>query len=230
MKNVRILFVFSFVLLLAASCKKGDNGRDGVNGNTILSGNAAPAASLGNTGDFYIDLTASILYGPKTAAGWGSGNSLKGPQGNANVLTDSFTVKPADWLYGSVYWVTTGTGSSTGYNSKYYDRTNAKITGDILNHGLVLVYYKSAISTNPNQWQPLPFAFIEGFNGYAYNWAYETSPGSLRLYFYFTKVSAAAPSTQTYTLPESAYKIVVISGAAGNGVIQALKKTNTGIN
>ena len=45
----------------------------------MLSGNGAPDPSLGNIGDFYLDNTAYLLYGPKTASGWGSPVSVAAP-------------------------------------------------------------------------------------------------------------------------------------------------------
>lgn len=49
----------------------------------LLNGAGAPAAGLGNNGDFYIDTTAHAIYGPKTAGAWGSATSLVGPAGAA---------------------------------------------------------------------------------------------------------------------------------------------------
>ncbi len=60
---------------------KGDTGETGAAGKTILSGSGAPDAGLGTDGDFYIDTTALVIYGPKTGGGWGSPVSLVGPQG-----------------------------------------------------------------------------------------------------------------------------------------------------
>jgi hypothetical protein len=54
-------------------------GPPGTNGNTILSGIGAPASGSGVNGDFYVDVAASRMYGPKTAGVWGSGVSLVGP-------------------------------------------------------------------------------------------------------------------------------------------------------
>ena len=51
-------------------------------GNQILSGNGAPAASLGAVGDYYLNKTTIELYGPKTAEGWGSAMGLKGTPGD----------------------------------------------------------------------------------------------------------------------------------------------------
>ena len=58
---------------------KGDKGDDGApgakgepgkNGSVILAGNATPTTTDGVEGDYYIDKTAKMFYGPKTAAGW----------------------------------------------------------------------------------------------------------------------------------------------------------------
>ncbi len=60
----------------------GQNGVDGMDANRFLSGQAQPDNATGNEGDFYIDLTAAKLYGPKTAQGWSTAAvSLVGPQG-----------------------------------------------------------------------------------------------------------------------------------------------------
>ena len=49
--------------------------------NTLRNGAGAPASSLGNNGDFYINTTAHSLYGPKASGTWGLATSLVGPQG-----------------------------------------------------------------------------------------------------------------------------------------------------
>lgn len=98
---------FLSVLVLASlivgveSCKKGDTGpagpagptgakgdpgatgAKGTDGTMLRNGTGAPAATLGNVNDFYIDTQNSMLYGPKTDAGWGAGSSLKGATGPA---------------------------------------------------------------------------------------------------------------------------------------------------
>ena len=58
----------------------GTNGANGAIGNTVLNGTAAPTTQ-GVVGDFYINTTAKTLYGPKTAAGWGTATPLVGAQG-----------------------------------------------------------------------------------------------------------------------------------------------------
>lgn len=59
---------------------QGIQGIPGTNGKTVLNGGGAPSTGIGTAGDFYIDTTASRLYGPKTTV-WGSGISLVGAQG-----------------------------------------------------------------------------------------------------------------------------------------------------
>jgi hypothetical protein len=82
------------LLFFCAGCKKtgpegatgatgpaGPVGPAGDNGSVIYSGTTAPGISTGDVGDFYMDLTTSTLYGPKTSSGWGSGFSLMGDTG-----------------------------------------------------------------------------------------------------------------------------------------------------
>jgi hypothetical protein len=41
----------------------------------VLSGSGAPDSSVGKDGDFYIDTSANMLYGPKAGGNWpGSGH------------------------------------------------------------------------------------------------------------------------------------------------------------
>lgn len=54
------------------------NSPAGAGGAPTLSGVGAPTSSLGVDGQLYIDTESSVLYGPKTAMGWGSGIQLTG--------------------------------------------------------------------------------------------------------------------------------------------------------
>lgn len=53
----------------------------GKDGNTVLYGEGPPASSLGVDDNFYIDIDAKALYGPKTEGWWGTGTSIIGPTG-----------------------------------------------------------------------------------------------------------------------------------------------------
>ena len=60
----------------------GKNGRDGQDGNTLLHGMGPPGPQQGRTNDFYIDIKAWHIYGPKRSDGsWSAGVSLTGPPG-----------------------------------------------------------------------------------------------------------------------------------------------------
>ena len=56
-------------------------GGSGGGGNTVLSGAGVPTGGTGVDGDFYIDVSANTIYGPKAAGAWGSPTSLVGPAG-----------------------------------------------------------------------------------------------------------------------------------------------------
>ena len=86
MKKVILIAVAVLGALTVSSCgKETEKVIERVEvqkGNQILSGNGAPAASLGAVGDYYLNKTTMELYGPKTAEGWGSATGLKGTQGD----------------------------------------------------------------------------------------------------------------------------------------------------
>lgn len=60
---------------------KSAAGREGSGINTILSGRGTPKAAIGVDGDFYIDVSAYTIHGPKKNGKWPTGVNLKGPQG-----------------------------------------------------------------------------------------------------------------------------------------------------
>lgn len=49
--------------------------------NTVLNGAGAPTGAIGNDGDFYIDNTTALIYGPKAGGVWPLPISLSGPPG-----------------------------------------------------------------------------------------------------------------------------------------------------
>ncbi|WP_159440724.1 collagen-like protein [Mucilaginibacter sp. OK098] len=197
----------------------GAAGATGTTGSTTLSGAGLPASSLGNNGDYYLDKTNYLLYGPKTASEWGIPINLQGPagpqgpEGNANVKTDVFTVSTGAWVYSDPFFVGIAPGASARQPSIHYDRANALITTDLLNTGMILVYFQSTPMYSEIEWQPLPFYFIPGGTGdYTYNWAYITSVGNVRLEFYFTALNSTPPDVASYSLPTTKYKVITVSG------------------
>lgn len=57
----------------------GTNGTNGTDGKTVLSGSVNPSNSLGVDGDFYINVGAWTIFGPKSAGAWPAGVSIIGP-------------------------------------------------------------------------------------------------------------------------------------------------------
>lgn len=75
---------------------QGPQGPAGANGNTLLNGTVAPDNSVGNLGDFYLDVATDMLFGPKTAGGWpATGISLVGPTGPQGDTGPAGTQGPA---------------------------------------------------------------------------------------------------------------------------------------
>ncbi len=61
---------------------KGPQGDKGEDGRTILSGTSNPTGAVGDIGDFYINTSSYVIFGPKTAVSWGSGKSILGAKGD----------------------------------------------------------------------------------------------------------------------------------------------------
>ncbi len=77
----------------------GPQGPAGTNGNTILNGSTVPTSAAGNNGDFYINTTTNIIYGPKTAAGWGTGTTLSGGSSGGSLSNTNFQVFDATGIF-----------------------------------------------------------------------------------------------------------------------------------
>lgn len=107
----------------------GDDGADGQDGSQIYAGTGSPGASLGLTGDYYLDKAEFELYGPKTDGGWGTPISLKG---TANVIYSSWTTLD------SAVRDTTIDGS----NLKVGDINAPQLSQEILDEGVVNVYMR----------------------------------------------------------------------------------------
>jgi hypothetical protein len=109
---------------------------------------------VGNVGDFYLDTTNYLLYGPKTASGWTSGLLL---QGNANVKTYVFSLTASQW----------DGGDNLGDNNVFREFVlPASYTGGtaipaFFENGGVVVGY--AEPTGLTQWMELPYAYSESY-------------------------------------------------------------------
>jgi hypothetical protein len=102
----------------------GATGATGTAGSQIYSGNGAPAGSLGTNGDYYLDKTNYLLYGPKTAGGWGTPTLLRGAQGAQG------PAGPAGVAGSQIYSGTGAPAATLGTVGDYYlDKSNVNFYG-----------------------------------------------------------------------------------------------------
>jgi hypothetical protein len=148
--------------------------------------------------------------GPQGATG---ATGPTGPQGNANVKVDTFTLTSSQWLWNDNYVLFTGGGSYTEWFTRYYKATFSAVTQGVLDSGIVLVYMTPNLQ-NTNQWSPLPYTFDTG-DGYAYDFVYVTSPGTVELEFYFADATntASPPALSTYAMASYTFKLVAVTGS-----------------
>jgi hypothetical protein len=98
----------------------GPDGTVGVPGSQIYSGSGAPTSGIGIDGDYYIDTTAKVLYGPKTGGAWPTPGLNLGTdvvQREAIVaLTLGNGSNDLDWdLYGAFSLTCTGTSCALNH-------------------------------------------------------------------------------------------------------------------
>ena len=106
MKKFIYLAMFVGLSLASVQCTKTVEERivERERTNTILSGSTAPTATIGNVGDYYIDLTSVNLYGPKTVEGWGNPVSLRGLQGQNGTDGQNGQDAPIPHIGDDGYW------------------------------------------------------------------------------------------------------------------------------
>lgn len=99
-----------------AGATNGTNGTNGADGRTILTTSGAPANATGNDGDYAIDPTAKLLYGPKVSGAWPAGVSLQGTAAtDVQVFTASGTWnKPSGASAVRVVCIGPGGGGGSG--------------------------------------------------------------------------------------------------------------------
>lgn len=91
----------------------GPQGDPGIDGKTIRYGTVAPDNSIGNDGDFYINTSTNMIYGPKSGT-WPAGVSMVGPAGSTGATG-------AAGAPGSVWHNGAGAPSNLlGNNGDYY--------------------------------------------------------------------------------------------------------------
>lgn len=87
-KIYHALFVFVFLCScvnegeIGPQGEKGVQGQPGKDGSAVLNGTTDPIPKLGNVGDFYINTSSYLLFGPKTDTGWEDVQSVLGAKGD----------------------------------------------------------------------------------------------------------------------------------------------------
>jgi hypothetical protein len=163
--------------------------------------------------------------GPAGATGAQGATGPAGPtgaQGNANVLVDVFSLTNSQWIYNSQYSLETTNGSYTEYFTRYHDVTDSAVTQAILNTGEVMVFFVPNPIVDTNQWEPLPYVFLDGSGDFTYNVVFATSLYTVELDYFFNQLKTVSPPTlSSFNIPTYKFKIVVISGTISTAMQQA---------
>jgi len=121
----------------------GPAGPAGKPGSQILTGFGIPNASIGASGDYYLDKSGFAIYGPKTTLGWGLALSLQAP-------SNAFY---SGWNYARNLRDTVMDGS----NFSIADLPAPALSANLLNTAIVHVYFAFA-----NGIHPLPYTSFSG--------------------------------------------------------------------
>ena len=218
-----VLLCFAFTLALGctktgpqgATGRAGPMGPAGSNGTVIYSGIGAPSATLGNVGDFYLDTTNCVLYGPKVASGWGAGVSLQGATGPAGPQGPAGPPGTANVMY--TPWVTANSWSLfAGYGGQNIIEENITIQGltsDIVQTGTVICYgdledYVTQIWPT-GQVAPLPITLLFKLNGTEITdiWECNYTTGTAQIAVYDSQNEFTA-----YDFLQSRFRWVIIPG------------------
>lgn len=147
----------------------GANGTNGLNGKTILSGATDPSnLYTGTDGDFYINTSTLLLFGPKAGGVWPAGVNITGADGDAGPAGpkgdkgDTGTTGPAGATGTNGHGVVTGgtTGqvlskhSNTDYDTEWIDppATGAAAPGGIIT-GLSLSITGLSVTVSSGSWR-----------------------------------------------------------------------------
>lgn len=98
---------------------------------SVRNGVGAPPPSLGIDGDFYIDTTSYVMYGPRAAGNWGSGQRLVGPTGATGATGAPGSTGPAGAAGATGPTGATGaTGAAGGFGAygSFYDTATLALT------------------------------------------------------------------------------------------------------
>ncbi|MBT2561568.1 hypothetical protein J7E50_12055 [Pedobacter sp. ISL-68] len=214
----------------------GTNGTNGANGNRILSGGSFPQNTLGNDGDFYIDLTSYVMYGPKTGGAWPfPGTPLKGADGNANVVSletpDNVTFN----------WSGEGANFNTyalkKHGVSFNDTTSVfnipAIHLTAVNKGIVMVYMRKTETPGVYSWKQLNYTDLSQNPNqnliYSYSLRVDATTAKVRISFYngFGSTFTAYPvdKVRIVIIPQSTTGVLSIN-PNNTPLLQTMQKLN----
>ena len=199
----------------------GPAGNDGKNGSTILSGTGIPPAGLGNDGDFYLDKSTFIFYGPKARGAWGNGTSLKS---GAGVPVTSFETAASTRL---VWYQNFGAAAPSPTFTLKQFRAGAdsssvfKLPDSVANtleHGVLLVYLHQVTTNGNSTWVQLGYTTQPGYyNSQAYSYTAFSNANGV-----FVRINCVSQnSTLTDLMQVDKVRIVVVPQSA-SGVLESM--------
>jgi len=193
-----------------ANGTNGTNGSNGTNGKSILNGGGLPQNTFGNDGDFYIDLSTYIIYGPKAGGVWNllTGTSLKGQNGadgNANVIALE-TADNITFSWGGFdpnRYVLKKQGVSVNDTSTVF--TIPAVHLNALQQGVVLVYMRKSEGAGSYTWQQLNYTEKTAFAYvyYTFHLRINTTDAKLR-------ISYPDPNVTHPSFPVDKVRIVIV--------------------
>jgi hypothetical protein len=134
----------------------------------------------------------------------------EGPPGNANVRSDTLVLTSTDWRWNALWTLSTASGTTTSYPSRYVDINTELVTQEIVDKGAVQVFFKP----DNDEWVALPFIFQEWNNQFSYNIMYNYKPGNIQLHYFFTvnQPGGVPPTLRTHNIPTYTFKYVITAG------------------
>ncbi|MBO9636153.1 MAG: hypothetical protein J7578_23825 [Chitinophagaceae bacterium] len=132
-------------------------------------------------------------------------------EGNRDPGEGTVYITNAAWSYPGGWTEKKEGENATYFSTKYTDIPAPRITDEIVQHGMVLVYFNPS---DDESYTPLPYR-LESID-HDYNFSFGYSKGNIRVHFYYSpnKRSKGMPSLATATVKDYTFKYVVVPGPA----------------
>jgi hypothetical protein len=194
-------------------------GNTGASGSSVLNGTGMPSNAIGADGDFYIDVATYMIYGPKSSGAWGSGTSLKGADGNSNVIA----LETAD--SNTFSWVGEWDNKALRRQGTLPNDTSTVFTIPATYHtavqqGIVAVYMRKNNGDGSYSWQQLNYTDKSpGFTvNYVYHLRINATDAKLRILY-------GDPYTTHMSFPVNKVRIVIVPQSS-TGVLSNINKNS----